>query len=325
VNERELENLFGASHVFTMKGNGQANLVEQLKRGCLSPEKLQLKIGAKVMFTKNNFEGKFVNGTTGTVVGFRADDVPIVETRAGKRIAAEPTDWKIETESETLASVRQVPLRLAWAITVHKSQGMSLDAAIIDLGNAFEYGQGYVALSRVRTLAGLHLLGLNDRALEVHPDILEKDIEFRAASERVREQFHSMQLGDRALMEGRFIHACGGHDEVVRDAHGVKPKKIDTYTKTLTLIRNGKTIPEIANIRSLAETTILSHLEKLREHRDISSADVSHLFGNNPAHIRDIHIAMRRFGTKPLKPIFDHFNGDIPYDTLRLARLIFEG
>ncbi len=76
-----------------------------------------------------------------------------------------------------------MPLRLAWAKTVHKSQGMSLDEAVIDLAKAFEYGQGYVALSRLRSLAGLHLLGLNERALRVHPAAVEKDAEFRAASE----------------------------------------------------------------------------------------------------------------------------------------------
>ena len=76
-----------------------------------------------------------------------------------------------------------MPLRLAWAMTVHKSQGMSLDAAVIDLSRAFEYGQGYVALSRLRALSGLHLLGLNERALRVHPLAVEKDAEFRAASD----------------------------------------------------------------------------------------------------------------------------------------------
>ena len=165
---------------------------------------------AKVMFTKNSFEGKFVNGTTGTIVGFRADDVPIVETRAGKRIAAEQASWSVEIESETLATVTQVPLRLAWAITVHKSQGMSLDAAIIDLGLAFEYGQGYVALSRVRTLAGLHLLGLNERALEVHPDILEKDIEFRVASEKELLKFCGRDHKENEKEQQEFIYACGG-------------------------------------------------------------------------------------------------------------------
>jgi ATP-dependent DNA helicase PIF1 len=210
VNERELGKLFGPAHVFTMQSSGQSALVDQLKRGCLSPEKLQLKMGAKVMFTKNSFEGKFVNGTTGTIVGFRADDVPIVETRAGKRIAAEQASWSVEIESETLATVTQVPLRLAWAITVHKSQGMSLDAAIIDLGLAFEYGQGYVALSRVRTLAGLHLLGLNERALEVHPDILEKDIEFRVASEKELLEFCGRDHKENEKEQQEFIYACGG-------------------------------------------------------------------------------------------------------------------
>jgi ATP-dependent DNA helicase PIF1 len=71
-------------------------------------------------------------------------------------------------------------------MTVHKSQGMSLDAAVIDLSRAFEYGQGYVALSRLRSLAGVHLLGLNERALCVHPLAVEKDEEFRAASEAAR-------------------------------------------------------------------------------------------------------------------------------------------
>jgi ATP-dependent DNA helicase PIF1 len=76
-----------------------------------------------------------------------------------------------------------MPLKLAWAMTVHKSQGMSLDAAVMDLSKAFEYGQGYVALSRLRNLSGLYLLGLNERALRVHPLAVEKDAEFRAASD----------------------------------------------------------------------------------------------------------------------------------------------
>ena len=112
----------------------------------------------------------------------------------GSIITAEPMAWEVpEPEPEehdigrpivrrVLARITQVPLRLGWAITVHKSQGMSLDAAVMDLSGAFEYGQGYVALSRVRSLEGLHLLGWNERALQVHPAVLRKDFEFRAAS-----------------------------------------------------------------------------------------------------------------------------------------------
>src|SRR6185437_13037883 len=107
--------------------------------------------------------------------------------------------WKIEEGGKELASITQVPLRLAWAMTVHKSQGMSLDAAVIDLSRAFEYGQGYVALSRLRTLAGLHLLGLNERALRVHPLAVEKDEQFRAASEAAQSAFQ----GDGAILAER--------------------------------------------------------------------------------------------------------------------------
>jgi ATP-dependent DNA helicase PIF1 len=163
---------------------GPEAFVRTLQRGCLSPERLELKQGAVVMFTKNDPTGRYVNGTLGVVDDFDAEDgYPVVRTRGDKRILAEPSKWKIEENGRERASITQVPLRLAWAMTVHKSQGMSLDAAVIDLSRAFEYGQGYVALSRLRALSGLHLLGLNERALRVHPLAVEKDAEFRAASD----------------------------------------------------------------------------------------------------------------------------------------------
>jgi hypothetical protein len=166
-----------------MTDKGPEAFVRTLKRGCLSPERLELKQGAVVMFTKNDPAGRYVNGTLGVVDDFDAEDgYPMVRTRSGKRILAEPSKWKIEEAGRERASITQVPLRLAWAMTVHKSQGMSLDTAVIDLARAFEYGQGYVALSRLRNLSGLYLLGLNEKALRVHPLAVEKDAEFRTAS-----------------------------------------------------------------------------------------------------------------------------------------------
>ena len=188
INHRALAKLGGKTQSFVMTAKGPDPFVQALKRGCLSPEALELKEGAVVMFTKNDPAGRYVNGTLGVVEGFDPDEGhPVVQTRRGARIVAEPSKWKIDEGGTERASITQVPLRLAWAITVHKSQGMSLDAAVIDLGRAFEYGQGYVALSRLRTLAGLHLLGLNERALRVHPLAVEKDEEFRAASDAARE------------------------------------------------------------------------------------------------------------------------------------------
>jgi ATP-dependent DNA helicase PIF1 len=107
-------------------------------------------------------------------------------TKGGSTIFAKPVEWRVSEGESVKAAVTQVPLRLAWAITVHKSQGMSLDAAVMDLSHAFEYGQGYVALSRVRSLSGLYLLGWNSRALRVHPESIAKDGAFRRASEMER-------------------------------------------------------------------------------------------------------------------------------------------
>ena len=184
INQRQLARLPGKAHIFAMIAKGPEPFVRTLQRGCLSPEKLELKQGAVVMFTKNDPAGRYVNGTLGVVDDFDAEEgYPMVRTRGGKRILAEPSKWKIDENGKERASVTQVPLKLAWAMTVHKSQGMSLDAAVIDLSKAFEYGQGYVALSRLRNLSGLHLLGLNERALRVHPLAVEKDAEFRAASD----------------------------------------------------------------------------------------------------------------------------------------------
>lgn len=90
-------------------------------------------------------------------------------------LTIEKTTWKIQDNSKLLAELSQYPLRLAWAITVHKSQGMSLDSVAVDLSKVFESGMGYVALSRVRTLSGLLILGFNENAFAVNGQVLEYD------------------------------------------------------------------------------------------------------------------------------------------------------
>ncbi|MDP1883802.1 MAG: PIF1 family DEAD/DEAH box helicase [Candidatus Moranbacteria bacterium] len=175
INALELGKIKGESKLFRMTENGNEYLVASVKKGCLAPEKLALKKGAVVMFVKNNFDRGYVNGTLGEVAGFDSKGMPIVDTVSGKTIVATPEKWSIEENDESLASVSQIPLRLAWAITVHKSQGMTLDAVEMDLSKSFEYGMGYVALSRVRTLSGIKLLGINERALQVNPKVLALD------------------------------------------------------------------------------------------------------------------------------------------------------
>ncbi|XLQ19618.1 MAG: PIF1 family DEAD/DEAH box helicase [Candidatus Moraniibacteriota bacterium] len=185
INNRELSKLETPSLAYQMATDGNEMIITALQKGCLAPEKLILKEGALVMFVRNNFEEGYVNGTVGRVIDFSEDKFPIVEIANGEEIVVFPEKWSIEEEGETLAELTQLPLRLAWAITVHKSQGMTLDSAEMDLSKAFEYGMGYVALSRVKTLSNMKLLGINDMALQVHPDICKKDKEFQKLSKQI--------------------------------------------------------------------------------------------------------------------------------------------
>jgi ATP-dependent exoDNAse (exonuclease V) alpha subunit len=119
-------------------------------------------------------------------------------------------DWTVEENGKIHARITQVPLRLAWSITVHKSQGMSMDAAVMDLSQVFEFGQGYVALSRVRRLSGLYLLGINDHALKVHPEVLAKDILFKTKSTEAEKVFSALSASELQKMHDNFVVASGG-------------------------------------------------------------------------------------------------------------------
>lgn len=182
VNEMELQRLPGKLRKYKAETSGIPWMIEVLKKSCLSPEYLELKMGAVVMFTKNNFQAGYVNGTIGKIIGFEGPDrIPRVQLADGTVVLPEMAHWQIEEKGEVKASFEQWPLRLAWAITVHKSQGMSLDSASINLSKTFEYGQGYVAISRVRSLAGLHLQGMNDKVFATHPEVVKQDLLFREA------------------------------------------------------------------------------------------------------------------------------------------------
>ncbi len=211
INSEILDKIDGEPKEFNMFSQGVEPLVAILKKGCLSPDTLYLKIGASVMFTKNNPKEGFVNGTLGTVESFEEHThEPIVKTKDGKRIQVQTMDWTIEENGKVRGRITQLPLRLAWAITVHKSQGMSLDEAVMDLSNVFEYGQGYVALSRVRRLSGLHILGWNDRAFRVHPEVLEKDAEFQKQSDQSLVRLGDISKNDIKKDSEQFVLSCGG-------------------------------------------------------------------------------------------------------------------
>lgn len=184
INQRHLDALSGETYRFEMYTKGNSAKVEQLTKGLLAPPILSLKVGAEVMFVANNFAEGFVNGSRGQVVDFEGG-WPVVRLVQGRELRVEPHSWSLSEDGKVRAEVSQLPLRLAWAITIHKSQGMSLDAAEIDLSKAFTPGMGYVALSRVRSLDGLYLQGLNRMALALHAGIYDLDGLLRDASQQL--------------------------------------------------------------------------------------------------------------------------------------------
>jgi ATP-dependent exoDNAse (exonuclease V) alpha subunit len=183
VNHEQLDELEGETIAYDMETSGGKQYVEQLMRSCLAPETLRLKVGAQVMCIKNAQDRRYANGSLGTVVAFeKTTQYPIVQLVNGREISMRPDTWELMDGDKRRAQLMQLPLRLAWAITVHKSQGMTLDAARIDLSRAFVEGMGYVALSRVRSLRHLTLDGLNGMALRVSPLAKQIDQELRARS-----------------------------------------------------------------------------------------------------------------------------------------------
>ncbi|MBT1172454.1 AAA family ATPase [Bifidobacterium sp. MA2] len=191
LNDARLARIETDPHEFHAEQAGPANLVERLKRNMLAPERLVLKEGAAVMALRNDADRQFVNGSLGTVRAFAAESKggwPIVEFENGNIVTMKPATWEMMDGDEVLASVAQVPLRCAWGITIHKSQGMTLDRAVMDLRRTFAPGMGYVALSRVESLDGLYLEGVNNRMFLVSPDAVMLDGDLREASAAASDQ-----------------------------------------------------------------------------------------------------------------------------------------
>ena len=387
INEQELGKLTTAAHTFRAWGEGDEKLVETLKKSVRNTPELVLKLGAKVMFIKNNTELNVSNGTMGKVVDFVAttlkqpnkqtnspsnnspsknlsepldeqalatessalldaieqeqqadmadlldevnggqsqqthhtdDDTaptdtvddklsellyPLVELNDGRKVIAEYDSWRIDDEDgEILAAYYHIPLTLAWAITIHKSQGMTLDAAEVDLSKTFEKGQGYVALSRLKQLSGLQLLGVNELSLQLDPLARGADQRFQAISAEQECEFltrSKKQLNDlhrefiiqcrgtldkekiaayenrakqqQKLMEKRR-HAVQQLQSLADDAAGVITP---TVLETKALLDESLTIAEIAQARNLAQSTVMGHIEKIAEH--FPRANIAHL------------------------------------------------
>ena len=326
INQQELARIGSEKQTYQMEHTGRETLVQALVKSCLAPEVLALCVGAKVMFVKNDPEKKYVNGTLGVIESFN-HGTPIVRTNDGRAIDVVAVTWAIEEDGKVKASITQLPLRLAWAITIHKSQGMSLDAAEIDLSRAFTYGQGYVALSRLRTLDGLSLRGWHDDAFRVHPEVQSYDEALRMYSESAEEAYARMDTNEIETLQRTFVTRVGGEWPVEGGETKVKNKKVksvDTYTTTRDLLVEGHTIAEVADMRNYTIGTVLTHIETLKKRNDLPELPQIRPQAERLAIILDI---FKQLKTTALTPVFEYLKKadfDTTYEELRLARVFLE-
>lgn len=408
INDKELAALDGEMMRFEAISTGDNKLVETLKKTVRTQDDLILKVGAKVMFIKNNTELGVSNGTMGELIGFAAvkvddskdnsdvliendDDIknttdsdeataknkksaakkdkeksktkkpttqkmPVVRLNSGREVIAEPEEWIIEDETgDVLASYLQVPLCLAWAITIHKSQGMTLDAAEIDLSRTFELGQGYVALSRLKSLAGLQLLGMNDMSLQLDPLARGADKRFLVLSDEADANYAMLDEKSMTQAHEKFILKAGGTlSQSVIDAYAnlqkkrreqvqaqqdkkqklgnqVSDKSDSTLLATRLLLEESLSIADIAQTRELAQSTIMRHISDLKRQDPslacdhlrpddeimmaVGNAYIAIKVANNPNDFNDD-------GSVKIKPIYESLKQSVDYNTIRLA-LIF--
>ena len=343
INFKHLNEIDQESRQFDAQCDGNDKLIETLKSSVRAPENLTLKKHAKVMFVKNNFDLGYINGSLGEVIAFEEDDeygvLPKVKLTDGTTLTVEPETWSVDNdEGKTIASFQQIPLRLAWAITIHKSQGMTLETAEINLANTFEKGQGYVALSRLKTLNGLKLLGLNDQALELDSLAIKADRRFQELSAEADEHFAD---ADCTVQHKAFIRHCGGtlnEYEIERNEKkiaktGAKQNFASaTLDETRALFEDGYEIQDIAVERGLTPATIINHLGRLHKEQalDISVANPGE---ESVEQVRKIYKRLNKRkeadhfnddGSIKLRPIVELTNPRMGYDQVRLALLFVE-
>jgi PIF1-like helicase/Helix-turn-helix domain len=322
-NKWKLDSIAGDIFIFDMHSKGSLPLIEALKKWCLAPETLVLKIGARVMFVKNNFEAWYANGSIGHVTG-RYEWLPIVELPSGEKIIVDYASWAVEEHGRIKAEIAQVPLRLAWAITIHKSQGMTLDSAVMDLSDAFVAGQWYVALSRVRSLEWLILKWLNHRALEIDLRVRDYDELLSMASDRARERLVSMSGGEKKeKMTNTIIRLDWVLEKIDLSVKVKKWSKTATHEETYTLLQMWLTLEEISVKRTLKISTIYAHVEKLLE--EGKSIDLSKIRPSDEDRLSQILDAFTVLSTESLSPVreylFEKYGDEYDYDEVRLARL----
>lgn len=191
-NDKELEKIEGEAHEYLAQDVGKDPWLQDMEKNCIAPRELRLKVGAQVMLIKNHPDNpRLVNGSRGIVVRFETDPfnpvsapLPIVRFRNGAEERINWETWSIEDQSaRPLAQRTQIALKLAWSLTIHKSQGQTIDFLEVHIADAFDYGIAYVALTRFTSLGGLRVVNYNLAKIRNNPRVVHFTKKMRARPE----------------------------------------------------------------------------------------------------------------------------------------------
>lgn len=329
INAAEMEKLDSKPYTFVAAVTGTFP-----EESYPTADSLTLKKGAQVMFIKNDPERRFINGTLGEVKSIDKNSIAVRLAESGTVIDVEPMEWQniryqFDEESKEISSkqigrFKQYPLKAAWAITVHKSQGLTFDKAIIDVHAAFSPGQAYVALSRCRTLDGLVLSSpvsasvfMRDNAVDAYMNYISRPVEELAFSSCYEYFEYEKKPEQEAVAPVKKVKVNKekpkkDKKEELRDDTG---KKLNTFEYSYWLYNQGNTVEQIAEKRKLNPVTIEGHLA-----RYVASGDIDvHEFVDGDTLQKVEAYCMEHPEEKALKPIFEHFDAKIPYGVLRMA------
>ena len=327
VNETELEKLDSKPYTFVAAVTGTFP-----EESYPTADSLTLKKGAQVMFIKNDPERRFINGTLGEVKGIDKNSIAVRLAESGTVIDVEPMEWQniryqFDDESKEISSkqigrFKQYPLKAAWAITVHKSQGLTFDKAIIDVHAAFSPGQAYVALSRCRTLDGLVLSSpvsasvfMRDNAVDAYMNYISSPVEELAFSSCYEYFEYEKKLESEEVAPAAEVNKDKPKKEKKEELRDESGKKLNTFEYSYWLYNQGNSVEQIAEKRGLNPTTIEGHLA-----RYVASGDLDvHEFVDADTLEKVEAYCEKHPEEKALKPIFEHFDAKISYGVLRMA------
>lgn len=307
-NMERLNAIHQPSHAFQTEYVGKEADIEKSKRNFPIPETLLLKEGALIMMRKNDVSGemRYVNGSLGRVERIGSETL-IIRLLTEEKITVVPEKFSsLDGDGKEIVSAWNFPITLAWATTIHKSQGASLDRLIVNMERLWEPGQAYVALSRVRSSRGLSIECWDPSSIRAEP--------------LVTAFYNSLTESAKKYVPRPLFTIPEREDKEEEKAPKAKKKRPGKMIRDM--IREKEPLGAIAVTCGIKEETVLEWIDKLvtlGAPMDLEYLLVEILEAEN------IRAAYGELGLERLKPVFDYFEGAISYSTLRLVRCAMRG